>query len=419
MKTKLIHLSIALFVIFGAQKVSAQETKDYFKFDDNGYLCEFLRTLPDSVLIQYRYYGNDDKNGLILYPDGTQIDYTESIKKSFDGPYISHSVLWSIPAKDWYKELRQATSAPKISEMIDGCFGLGGVTIIFKDNSQVTISYSSNDTSNYIKEYVDVCENGDMLSINYWGNEIKLINLQDPRIIDNSTGALKSVGHLVSGGLNRDRIEGNDFYNCKAVNCKGRVITSEGDTYTGSFRVLLEGEQRSYMPKSPYLRAFFKDKIDKEDNRLPFYGIDNITAILFGDGNVVNKDNTIVAMYRDSEQLDELDMASVLAAEQGRIDRMKADAEKAASEKTAITNKYGKKYADAFFAGKAIVGMPWSLVEIGLNAHSFKNFYTALLSFERQSGNGKKKCYSLIGDNFAYVGNMWVANGAIESITYY
>ena len=126
-----------------------------------------------------------------------------------------------------------------------------------------------------------------------------------------------------------------------------------------------------------------------------------------------------LSIYRDSKQLDEIYMASVLAVMQGRIEREKAAAKKEASERAAITAKYGQKYANAFFAGEVVVGMPWSLVQIGLKAHSFKEFYQVVLSVEHQNGRETTQLYTLISSGFARVGSMWVSNGTVQSITYY
>lgn len=420
MKLLLKSLLIAILLMVG-KMVVAQEAKDYYKFNDKGFLCEFLLTTPDGVQIQYRSYGDKDKSGVIIYPDGTQIDYTTHLTIGWgDEPLVFpnktvYDIRGALSIKEWYKDLRKMTTAPTGSELLDNMFGLAGGTIIFKDNSRATVKIDYNGAT--IEEIADVSENGDRLSIDYWGRDLTLINLKAPNIIDDKTGNVISTGLLVSGTKD-SYVIGNGHTGCVSANCKGIIVTSEGNTFTGSFRVLFRDEIRNYLPRSQYLRTLCKEKIE-DDSRFPRYGIDNIVGIVPGDGNVVNKENKIVAMYENSILLDEFDMASKLAAEQGRIDREREAAKKAASEKVAITNKYGKKYADAFFAGKVIVGMPWSLVEIGLDAHSFSNFYTALLSYERNSASGTKSCYSLIGDDLGNVGHMWVANGAVESISYY
>ena len=360
---------------------------------------------------------------MIFYPDGTQVDFSETLcllhnqepRISQDRKVYSNNGF--ITLKDWYKDLKKFKASPFGYDMLNCLFGLGEATIIFKDDSQVRVSFGV--SGPMIEEYVDISENGDRLSIDRWGQTIKIININQPQLIDNTTGNKTSKGLFAQGVKSKEYIFGNWFSGYTMLGCIGQVITAEGDEFTGTFRVVLNKDARTYVPKSPYLRDLFGDKVEKENSLVPMYGIDNIAGIILGDGNILNKENKIVAMYRKSEQLDEFDMASELAAEQGRVDREKAAAKKAASEKAAITNKYGKKYADAFFAGKLIVGMPWSLVAIGLDAHSFKNFYTALLSYERESSSGTRECFSLIGYNFSHVGHMWIKNDVVESVTYY
>lgn len=418
MKSLLKLLVIVLSLVIGNQNTLAQESKDYYKFDDNGYLCEFLLTTPDGVQIQYKYHeGANDNKGIIIYPDGTQVDFTTQLCTSFNPEPLVwpsrkvYDTYGAIPVKQWYKDIKTASAAPKLSEMLDNLFALREVTIIFKDNSQVTINYGTgteNDRTE-IKGYVDVSDSGDQLSISRDGY-INIINLKEPKIIDKDSRAVKSTARLAYGVKIPQNWSGI---------LEGQVVTDEGTTFTGTFSVLFNGERQQFIPKSPYLRELLNGRTEDKSIMLPFYGYDNIIGISLCDGTVVNKDNKIIAMYEYYRQLDEFDMASKLAAEQGRIDREKAAAKQAASEKAAIANKYGKKYADAFFAGKVIVGMPWKLVEIGLNAHSFKSFYTAFLSYERQSAYGTKQCYSLIGDNLAYVGHIWVTNGVVETVIYY
>ena len=411
-----MHIIKSLSIVFCATLfctlVCAQETGDYYKFDDNGVLVEFLQTTPDGVKISY-VYRDDNKMGLITYPDGTQIDYTKSLAKSFDGPRIypdkrKHNINGALPIKDWYKELRKETSAPTVAEMLDGVFGIREVVIIFPDNSQAWVDYDSYGVS--VKEYVDISETGNRLSMERCYGTIKFVNLCNPKLRDPETGDYSKTAKLAYG-------EDSSGYGCE-----GSVILEDGSTFTGTFWVSLSDEKFCYDPKSPYIKELFGNNLTHGDEsypHCPWYGLDNIIGISLGDGSVVNKENKIVAIYKNYKQLDEFDMASELAAAQGKIDRERAAAKKAASEKAAITSKYGQKYANAFFAGKVIVGMPWSLVEIGIDAHSFKTFYTALLSIERQTAGGSRKCYELIGDDLSIVGNMWVYNGAVQSVTYF
>lgn len=394
-----------------------QEVKDYYKFDDNGLLCEFLQTTPDGVKITY---DGAKEIGLIIYPDGTQIDYSKALATSYDGPRIypdtrKYDINGALPLKDWYKDLRKAESAPRGVEMMDGVFGIHELTIVFPDNSQANILFTSGGPR--VEEYLDAGEGGDLVRFDRY--YVKSINMHNPKILNPETNEVLKDGVLVSGVVTRSETK-----------LEGTIVTADGETFTGLFGIKYNVEDRrygggynkdavrNYNPKSKYLNSLSGDS-KKDFSIWPQYGIDNILGVYPEKGTVVNKENKIVAMYENAKQLDEFDMASEMAAEQGKIDRAIAQAKKAASQKESITAKYGKKYADAFFAGKVIVGMPWSLVSIGLEAHSFNDFYTALLSIDRTSSYGSRKCYSLYGDNLAYVGHIWVVNGAVESITLY
>lgn len=419
MRTSFKLLACALGIILGSHYSFSQETKDYYKFNDKGIVSEFQQTTPDGVRITYN---EENHLGLIFYPDGTQVDFSASLTQSFDGARIwpnrkLYDTYGALPMNDWYKEnIRKAGSAPVGAEMMDNIFGIKQLTIVFPDNSQVTIEYEEYGAR--VNEYTDISEEGDRLCINR-SSEIKILNLKNPAVVDPETGALTKHAKFASG-VNIDKWYGNILNGYESAFCKGNVITDDGSTFTGKYGVLLSGEKRNYAPKSQYLVALFGDRSKKSDDyTCPPYGINNIAGIFLINGTVVNKDNKIVAMYQDAKMLDEFDMASVLAVEQGKLDNARAAAKKAASEKASITSKYGSKYADAFFAGKVIVGMPWKLVQIGLDAHSFKSFYTALLSIERQSSSGNRQLYSLIGDDLSTVGHIWVKNGSVESVTYY
>ena len=412
MKSFISTCAIGFLLLSGAFVVSAQQTQDYFKFDENGILSEFQLTIPDGAQVQYNIKEN---NAMILYPDGTRVDFYESLSASHTEMYVNANLKYceyNFTIKDWYRELKKVTEAPKGPEMLDNLFSLREATITFKDNSQVIVKYEADGAK--IEEYTDVSENGDVLTIDYYGRNIKRIILKEPLIVDFENDLL-SQGQFLSGEKEKymDGIRGNGL---NVAYCRGQVVTEEGNMFSGLFNVLLMGDLRSYLPKSPYLQALCNGKIGQENYTFPHYGFDNIECVLLAEGNVVNKDNKIIAMYRDEKQLDELDMASELAAEQGRIDREKAEAQKAANEKSAIINKYGKKYADAFFAGDIIIGMPWSLVELGEKNGSFKNFTFTTLSID----HGSSKCYNLYYWGFNdRVGFVWVKNGAITSIVFY
>ncbi len=431
MRSFITILTIGLFLFAGVGVASAQKTQDYYKFDDKGFLCEFQLTLPDNTAIKYKHLYNsrsaefvDGDYANIVYSDGTTIDFSASYKNldedtsiyqlwdacpvlkmtEIRSPFSSNQYLvMATIVNDWYKFLKQVDGAPVGAQMLDKVFGLDNYTIIFPDNSHIEVSAGY---SKRIVAYAECTEKGDYIR---WEGE-KLLNInwnqKDIPIIDLQNDKLDKVDCIVSGVHKTIDRSGDEIYNTM----EGRIATREGETFTGTFVVISDKEHYCAEHPSPYFRNIFKDYPDS------LYSFDAISGILYENGNVVNKKNQVVAMYRDKNKLDEFDMQAQLAAEQGKINQAKAEAEKAAKEKNAMISKYGKKNVDAFFAGKIIVGMPWSLVELGVNANSFKDFTFTTLSIDR----GSSKCYDLYNYGFYdKVGFVWVKDGIITSIMFY
>lgn len=141
--------------------------------------------------------------------------------------------------------------------------------------------------------------------------------------------------------------------------------------------------------------------------------------LFLGTGDLIDKNGKIIAIYSGGKPLDEFDMASELAARQGRLDKEREAVKKAISDRKALESKYGKKFTDAFYAGKVVVGMPWALVEMGNDAHSFKDFYSLLPYIDRTSSTGNSKSYSMLADNFRYIGLIWFKDDKVSSITFF
>ena len=396
---KKIAIAVMIFLFAFNNLVFAQRKEDYYKFNEHGTLCEFQLTIPDGVQVIYVR----EKKSFIKLPDGTTIDFSKSIfNRNYDNAwqqdytllemedgYPNANVNHYIEIEKWYKDIRKLTNVPAGNEILNSPLGLREFTITFKDQSFFTNLHDS-------LEYIDVSEDGDILHRAY--GHIQNVQLKNSPIIDQETKEIISTAKLASG------VKETDIYSAGDLN--GQVFIEDGSIYIGNFRVMMDKKDASV--KSKYLR-----------NLLSAKGLGNVVGVYFTDGKIVTKNNKIVAVYRYGKKLDDFDMASVVSVEQGKIDREKAEAKKAAMEQNAILKKYGKKYANAFFSGKIIVGMPWSLVEIGLKAHSFKNFYMAILTANHYSSYGNSQRYSLVGHNLGYVGYMQVVNGRVETVTYY
>ena len=433
MRAIIKYLAITVFLFPVLNSAFAQSSQDGYKFDDSGNLSEFQLTLPDSTVIKYKHLYDekgDRENPFvegdyanILYPDGTVVDFSGSY---FNGEFYpdKYPALYTIvdnpehggykflTINQWFKMIKKESSAPKGKDMLDNVFNLRKYSIIFPDNSMLNVSCDPDPSSTVIEGYIDVCENGDSWNGKRW--DLNSINWHASKIeyVDLESEDSKMMDCFISGVRKEREYVENLTYEISRQVIEGSVVTKDNEVFTGTIGLyyLTNG---SYLPKSQYLKTVY------DYNKFPKRGFDNIVGISFVDGNVVNKDNQIVAIFRDYKKLDEFDIASLRAAEQGKIDKARAEAEQAAKEKNAITTKFGKKYADAFFEGKVIVGMPWELVQIGLSAHSFNDFYCALLSIDSSSGYGKSQCYSLYGDDFTHRGHIWVRNNVVEYITLY
>ena len=120
-------------------------------------------------------------------------------------------------------------------------------------------------------------------------------------------------------------------------------------------------------------------------------------------------------MYKWGEELDEFDLAAILAAEQGKLEKEKAAYQERKAQKDNLIAKYGQKYVDALYNGEVIVGMPWDLVELGISTQSFKKFTYVTLDYDR--GNSKR--YTLRSYGFSRPGYISVRNDKVESVSYY
>lgn len=386
------HLSLwvtglLLFACFGS--ISAQENKDYYKFDDTGTVSEFQLTLADSTVIKY-----EKPYGTINYTDGTIVDFGSV-------------------SNDWYKNLRKMTSAPKGGDMLLNMFGLSSYKINYPDNAQLEMDYVIDQDipgapfpgMRKVSKFTDTDNAGGFICFD--GPHPRSVNLS-------------VQGNIISGNASSWNEWINDF---DRYTFEGQIINARGEIFKGTFYMFYkhcDGYPIFYknLLQKPALHSSYLKSVSDYLTHC-WRGLDDPFRIVMYDGNTIDKNNKIVAMYRDGYKLDDFDMEAALAAEQGKIDKEKAAAEKAISERKALESKYGKKYTDALYEGKVIVGMPWALVEIGNNAHSFKDFYSLLPYMDRTSGAGNSRCYSMLADNFRYIGLIWIKDDKVSSIIFY
>ena len=443
-RSLLLSTVVVTAICVSCLAASAQDKQNY-KFDEYGLLSEFNLIMPDSTVIQYKHKfdRNKERTGKIdlgegeyarvVYPNGTIVDYSASLVNTEyyydDGFEALHPAVTTYEPNpvtsynyykinDWYKRLRELDGAPIGPNVLLDYLNLKNYTILFPDNAQLTIGPSTidNDGTRTIETYVDVDKNGDYISASNWTLNGLHLDRNDCIIAGKENEELAANGCIVSG-VRKDGQEYVAKTNFLFSPLTGSIVFRDGSKFSGTFYVAFNKtmERREIPVRSPYI----KQVSEKMGNKGCILGFDNFAAILFNDGNLVNKENKLVAMYRNTKRLDEFDMASEIAAEQGRIDQAAAAAKKAIIEKNAIIAKYGKKNADAFFAGKVIVGMPLEMVELGLKAESFKDFSFAMLSIDRSSAYGHSQCLSLYDDHTRYVGFIWVIDDKVSSVTFY
>lgn len=292
-------------------------------------------------------------------------------------------------------------------------FGLSSYTINYPDNAQLQMSYVIDQDvpgapfpgMRKVSKFTDTDNAGGFIC--FEGRHPRSVNLS-------------AQGFIISGNASSwdERIGDFDRYTFN-----GQIINAEGEVFKGTFYMFYEHiKDLSIFSKNllnkPALHSSYLKSVSDYLTHC-YRGLDDPFRITMYNGNTIDKNHKIVAMYRDGVKLDDFDMEAMLAAEQGKIDKEKAAAEKAISERKALESKYGKKYSDALYEGKVIVGMPWALVEIGNNAHSFKDFYSLLPYMDRTSGAGNSRCYSMLADNFKYIGLIWIKDNKVSSITFY
>lgn len=362
------RLLITLTVLSIYSLTYSQTVEDFFKFDDKGIVCEFQKTYTDGTVINYK----KGEIATIRYKDGVLVDFSQA-------DILTNAWNQQHEMNNWYKSLRSQNSLP---------YGVGmpfsWYNISFPDNSSVSISDDHIDDYGNYGGYIDVAANGDSARFGQYG-EVLDVNCHIGQCL--VSGVFKDYGKM-----------------------EGTILLDNNKLYEGTFSITTD-ESREETIASPYLHSFFlqyfRDNLD--------YGLNSITGFKCIDGRVIDNNGAIVGMYKWGKELDEFDLAAVLAAEQGKLEREKAAAQERKARKDNLIAKFGQKYVDALYDGEVIVGMPWELVELGVSTHSFKKFTYTTLNYTR----GNSKCYSLRSYGYSRPGYLWVTNGKVESVSYY
>ncbi|MBR5034413.1 MAG: hypothetical protein IKX71_03825 [Bacteroidales bacterium] len=370
---------IALAAVLLYSLSYAQTNEDYFKFDDNGLVSEFKITYKDGTVINFKR----GEIATVNYKYGVIVDFSHDESLIYDWAKTRINGL--------YKTLRGMDSIPLSANMPFSCYN-----ICFPDNSSIcleldatykkpTIYHRSNDEYG---GYIDVAANGD------------------------SEGNGRVNCHIgncfVSGKYKGKDYGGSEGWTVRDI-YEGTIHMNDNKLYEGTF-FLVKDQSIEGTYSSPYLETFFLQYFPNSKGLLK-----SITGFICQDGRITDQSGNIVGMYKNGKELDEFDLASVLAAEQGKLERELAAAQERKAQRDNLDQKYGKEYVDAMYNGEVIVGMPWDLVELGISTQSFKKFTYVTLDYDR--GNSKR--YTLRSYGFSRPGYISVRNGKVESVSYY
>lgn len=324
-----------------------EKAADYYKFDEQGDIKEFVLTYPD--LAKHRYLRSGDKviRNVITYADGTVMEMS-----------------WQID-NDSYKELRAMQAAP------DYVYSNTIGKRIFTDGLTVTIRRG------YISR-------AGAFHADLNGNWI----IEEPKKDNGDYAVLVGIYQFDSQISEQIDVESmkKTFPDYTVFYDKDqRVEYPNGNVYRGRYSLQTEG--KSPLLNDARIRAFHVDVVSSYDN---------VVGIKFTDGVVCDSNGKIIEIYKNGNKLDDFDfereriqMQNKLEEERKRIEA--ENAQKAANEKLMkeFIQKHGEKNVMAAASGEIKVGMHIDLLKIAVYAKGWK------MNLERDGGN--KQLYRIHG----------------------
>ena len=378
-----------------------------FDFDQYGNLSKMKKTFSNGVILSYNY--NSDDNWIIadyvtkqirlyLYQPFDSKEDGRPCRKLYTDHYkLVYKAIQSDPdvyewfhdlvkINDWYKTFVNGIDAsPSLNE-----------TMIFGFHTPQKAVFNPSNVKSlevYYYGYKIINSNGDIFSYGTY----------DPFV--------KKAFAEYSVSFNKEKKE------------KTQILYQNGHVFKGEAKLVMKDDSNITKDRTSEFGIDVCDYMAGRERCIP-YTIDDVEAVVPVNGNVFDVNDKVLDIYKDGQLLDDFDKMSLLAQEQGKIDREKKAIADAIAKKDAIYKYYGAANADAFYAGELIIGMPEDLFLNGVKGHVFKKFWIANKSII----DGSDVCYDLYkfdiaNPTFEQVGYIWVGlkNGkkVITSIVYY
>lgn len=355
------------------RKAAYEKSKasDYYKFDENAEISEFVITYPDLSKHEYLRKGNEVVKNKITYADGriaklpfkwSNSDYSQLSKFTVAYEFNPRTNFYECTYPDGFK-IKHASYYETRKGGIVG--GMGNGYFIYEEPK---------------------LENGDYA---------QLVGVND---VYDKTGPVLS--------LNKFRKTFDEY--TIVWDSVEYVEFKDGTKFKGKFEYVVEGPSK--LAENPHI----KELVLKVESAL-----DNVTGAKLIDGEVYTKAGDVVAIYRNEEKLEGFDYDQELAQIKLKIAEEKKKIEEQRKQKEAeeklyaeLIKKYGKKYVDLALQGRVEVGMPYDLVNIVAKLRLWKVKLTG------QSGGTKIYDIQELNSSFQLtpIGYIHVANNKVQSV---
>lgn len=390
-----------------AEKYEVEKLTDFYEFNEKGFLVKFKKAFYNGVLIGDLTDRHNSTNKYIkfIYENGDTLKFY-NMSEVYDGILIDYDLY----VNEWFSKLSDKIMAPEVNS--SDFFSI--------DKSRVACVTSLKGSDHYIRVTEGVAQvfydNGDYFHYMHRWNPYdgNSHNYFDETIAKNqSIQSIKKTFNDYSVNYAPDEITYPYLDNSREKYMRGEIVYDNGTIFKGILNFEFTHPLTTHQPTSLSSTFWSLLKLDGV-----WYWFDEITAAVPYDGLIYDVNNKIIDAYKKGKKLNDFEKASVIAAEQGKIDAEKKKIADYLAQKERIINKFGKKNADALYNGKIIIGMQEELFLMGIDNGSFNRIAAASLSKDY----GDTKCYDLYGVNnslsMIYLGHIWITNGAISSIHY-
>lgn len=307
------------------RKAAYEKSKasDYYKFDEDAEISEFVITYPDLSKHEYLRKGKEVVKNKITYADGriaklpfkwSNSDYSQLSKFTVAYEFNPRTNFYECTYPDGFK-IKHASYYETRKGSIQG--GMGNGYFIYEEPKQ---------------------ENGDYAQ------------LVGKNSVYDKTGPVLN--------LNKFRKTFDEYTIVwDSVEC---IEYKDGSKFLGEFTYIVEGESK--LAENPHIQSLGL-KVESS--------LDNVVGVNIKDGEIYTKEGDVVGIYRNGEKKEGFDFDVELAKINAKIAAHKAELEKERLEKEKekqfqeeLNAKYGKRYVDLASQGKLEVGMPFELVKM-------------------------------------------------------